>query len=252
MKKKGLLAILTICVGASAMPVWANEVIQPINATISQQVATESVDLEVPISRAEFIAILIESGTGVELPLMMDTHYAMPVMQRAEELGLIDLNEYPMEVWLEDMPMEEKVDILEKAKKSNGINIEQVYKVLEEKLIKQVTIDGKIVEVQQIRHYRGRVMLPLRNVAEAMGFKITWDANTYTATLNNGEIESKVQVGTDLYNYHSVQAIGMSAPFSVGVAPQFVEGSVYVPSEYFSMFADLVGANQKLAFMLKK
>lgn len=252
MKKKSLLAVLTICIGALAMPVWAAEIIQPINVPVSQPVSTDLINIEVPISRAEFITILIEAGTGRELPLIMDTHYAMSAMQKAQELGLIDLTQYPMEIWLEDMPIEEKVEILDKAKKNNGINMEQVYKILKEKLIEQVIIDEKVVEVKSIEYYRGKVMLPLRDVAEAMGFEVTWDADTYTATLNNDEIKSKVQIGTELYNYYSVKAIGMSAPFSVGVAPKFIEGSVYVPYEYFSMFADWVVMDQKLVFTLKK
>ena len=36
----------------------------------------------------------------------------------------------------------------------------------------------------------------------------------------------------------SVNAIGMSAPFSVGAAPQWIDGRVYVAVDYFSMFTD--------------
>ena len=76
-------------------------------------------------------------------------------------------------------------------------------------------------------------------------------SHIHTATLNNGMIESKVQIGFDSYFYKSVNAIGMSAPFSAGVAPKLIDGSIYVPSEYFSMFADCTISDWAMHFINK-
>lgn len=51
--------------------------------------------------------------------------------------------------------------------------------------------------------------------------------------------------------YKSVNAIGMSAPFSAGVSPKLIDGSVYVPSEYFSMFADCTISDWTMHFINK-
>lgn len=101
-------------------------------------------------------AFILQAGIPVgQFPPIMDTHYALPVMKRAEELGIIDLKEHPMETWSKILSTEEK------------------------------------------------------------------------------------------------SAIGMSAPFSAGCAPKLIEGTVYVPSDYFSMFAHWTISDSTINFMSK-
>ncbi|MGL4344792.1 MAG: copper amine oxidase N-terminal domain-containing protein [Cellulosilyticaceae bacterium] len=256
MKKYLKIVGLTLCMSFASGSVWASEVpMTPLTAAIEQsndEVSIHQINLDAPITRAEFIIAMVKS-TGVELPQIMDTHYALPAMQRASDLGIIDLEAYPMETWSQIMPKEEKLEILTKAMQNNGFDMGKVYDTLNQILIEKVTVNGKEVDLcgLPISHYQGHVMLPLRPVAEAMGFKVTWEPKTYTATLNNGEIQSAVQVGFDMYNYSSVKAIGMSAPFSAGAAPRLIDGTVYVPAEYFGMFADSQVSNHTLQYTLK-
>ena len=242
MKRLYMALGLAVCMGVTSVSVFAKEsVAVPISAPINQEefVSIHQINMNVPITRAEFIIAIIGT-TGEKLPPIMDTHYALPAMERAEELGLIDLEVYKVETWSQIMPNEEKSEVLSKAMNNNAIDMGEVYTELGKILVEQVEVDGKDVDLKglPVSHSNGKLMLPLRPVAEAMGFKVTWDKDTYSATLDNGTIKSTVEVGFDSYYYSSVNAIGMSAPFSVGAAPQWIDGRVYVAADYFSMFTD--------------
>lgn len=90
-----------------------------------------------------------------------------------------------------------------------------------------VTVDGEAVtEVP--------VMVPLRAVAEALGFTVTWDGTLPGARVDNGSVHTEVVLGRDLYTVTSSTAIGMTAPFSLGIAPAMLApGTIYVPASLF-------------------
>jgi hypothetical protein len=73
------------------------------------------------------------------------------------------------------------------------------------------------------------VMIPLRAVAEPLGFTVTWDNGS--VLVDNGIIHTKVTIGVDRYVITTSREdlVGMSAPFSLGAAPYVVEGVTYVP-----------------------
>lgn len=257
MKIKSLNLAFVLAVGMLSTGIFANEPVHitplELPSTTSSDASTSNhhLNLDAPITRAEFITTIIITTEG-SLPIIMDTHYALPAMERAEALGLIDLNAYPMNTWSEIMPVQEKIEVLTKATKNADIDMEKVSIALSNILINTITVDGETVDLGKctLSHSNGKVMIPLKTIAKEMGFDVTWDSKTYTATLNNGKIKSNVQVGFDSYNYTSVNAIGMSAPFSAGASPKLIEGSVYVPAEYFSMFADIAVNNNAINFTL--
>lgn len=256
MKKYSKILAVALCMGFTSSCVFAQEIdIVPIKTQIEKTediVSIHQINMDVPITRAEFIFAII-SATGVELPPIMDTHYAMPAMEKAEQLGIIDLEAYPIKTWSEMMPNEEKVAVLTKAMQNNDIDMGKVYTGLNQILIEHIEIEGKLIDLQglPVRHYKGKLMLPMRGIAEAMGFEVTWNPTNYTATLNNGDIESMIQIGFDSYNYSSVKAIGMSAPFSAGAAPLMIDGTFYVPVDYFSMFANSEVVDHTVRFIMK-
>lgn len=255
MKRKSLVAALICCIGFFSIGVWANELDErPV--LINQHVAVmHEINMNIPITRAEFITILVQVVTGVDqFPPIIDTHYAMPFMERAEQLGLIDFEKYPVETWSQVMSTKEKNEVLSKAMEKEDIDMNKVYDAFNKALIAQVTVDENEVDLkdQPPTLYEGKVMLPLRVVAEAMGFEVKWDGNKQIASLSNGKIQSNVEIGFDSYTYESVKAIGMSAPFSAGVAPKLIDGRVYVPSAYFTMFARNTISNNTIHFTLKQ
>lgn len=89
---------------------------------------------------------------------------------------------------------------------------------------------------------RACVMVPLRAVAEKLGFEVVWD-NRNTIFLDDGRMHAAVTLGKDLYQVTTSKEgmVGMSAPFSLGMAPYAVNGVTYVP---LGLFDALLGSRQ--------
>lgn len=104
-----------------------------------------------------------------------------------------------------------------------------------------LVVDGKTVEAEPC------VMVPLRPVAEALGFTVEWDASLPGARLDNEMMHVDVTLQKDSYTAVSNEAIGMTAPFSLGAAPVSSNGSIYVPVELFRVLlgnrADAITVN---------
>lgn len=79
------------------------------------------------------------------------------------------------------------------------------------------------------------MMVPLRKVAEKLGFKVKWDGEHQGISLDNGEVNTIVYIGQDNYYMASSTAIGMSAPTALGVAPALKNGTTYVPADIFNI-----------------
>ncbi len=79
------------------------------------------------------------------------------------------------------------------------------------------------------------MMVPLRTVAEKLGFKVKWDGECQGISLDNGEVNTIVYIGQDNYYMASSTAIGMSAPTVLGVAPALKNGTTYVPADMFNI-----------------
>ncbi|RJX37494.1 DUF3298 domain-containing protein [Paenibacillus pinisoli] len=73
-----------------------------------------------------------------------------------------------------------------------------------------------------------RIMLPLRELSEGLGFTITWNAENRSAELTKPKspISTLVQVGKDQYNVNK-----QAKP--LGAAPIIKEGTMYVPADFF-------------------
>lgn len=89
-----------------------------------------------------------------------------------------------------------------------------------------VEIDGEDSGV------RAQVMVPLRAVAEKLGFTVTWDNGTVTVT--GPERYAQLTVGVDQYFAAPTQEGMMGASlFSLGCAPYVFNDATYVPVELF-------------------
>lgn len=89
---------------------------------------------------------------------------------------------------------------------------------------------------------RACIMVPLRAVAEKLGFTVTWNGDG-TILLDDGAMHATVTVGVDLYQVttSNPDLVGMSAPFSLGVPSYTVNGKTYVP---LGLFDALLGSRQ--------
>jgi len=92
-----------------------------------------------------------------------------------------------------------------------------------------VQVDGKSIGA------KGCVMVPLRAVAEKLGFTVTWKNGA--VLVDDGQLHTTVTIGKDLYLVStSVSgAIGTTAPFSLGTPPYVANGVTYVPLGLFEV-----------------
>ena len=67
-------------------------------------------------------------------------------------------------------------------------------------------------------------MVPLRVIAEALGFDVKWDSKLQSIILRKG---ISLTIGEDNYIYMK------TAPIQLGIASEIVNGRTFVPLSYF-------------------
>lgn len=106
-----------------------------------------------------------------------------------------------------------------------------------------VTVDGTALDLGGRTPFVSgeRVMVPLRPVAEALGYTVTWTAeDAQRVEMDNGLVHTWVTIGVDQYCRTSSTALGMGAPQSFGAAPVALDNTTYVPVDLFAMMGDTV------------
>lgn len=98
-----------------------------------------------------------------------------------------------------------------------------------------VVVNEQIIEApESFTLEDGTLMLPLRALAEALGFDVTWDDVTRSIRLG---VAINITIGSTSY------LVGRMAPIELTHAPVIVEGRTYVPIEFFSEVLGLSEAN---------
>lgn len=100
-----------------------------------------------------------------------------------------------------------------------------------------VIADNKPVDLKSNTVYKSgnHIMIPLRAVAEALGFNVRWDEEKSGVYLDNGEVNTTLYIGVDSYYMASSTAIGMSAPTGLGAAPELKGDTTYAPADVFNI-----------------
>ena len=98
----------------------------------------------------------------------------------------------------------------------------------------QVVVKGKAIPMDAYAK-DGTVMVPLRAISEALGFKVTWNNDKRAVNINDGTMQSDLTIGENRYQVYTAvdDMVGMSGPFSLGSAPVLVGNKTYVPVELF-------------------
>lgn len=92
---------------------------------------------------------------------------------------------------------------------------------------------------EKILKEKEHIILPLRLVAEKLGFELTWNSEEKTVLLDNGSVNSIVTLGKDAYFKGSPKAVDPTKKaIGLGIEPLLVEGTLYVPIEYFSLLCN--------------
>ncbi|NTV90010.1 MAG: copper amine oxidase N-terminal domain-containing protein [Clostridiales bacterium] len=118
-----------------------------------------------------------------------------------------------------------------------GMGVRAVYTPMSGVDAVKVTIQGKDVQLggKNPADMNGLLMLPLRSVAEGLGFKVTWNAADKSILLDDGAVKTTIYIGEDSYFKASSKAIGLTQSFSLGAAPTLVGNSTYVPAAIFNL-----------------
>ena len=107
--------------------------------------------------------------------------------------------------------------------------------------VQTITVNNEAVDLssanlsQYMFEENGNVMVPVRAVAEKMGFTVGWDGENQAVTVGDVSWEVKAYIGLDNYTGVSKTAIGMTAPQSYGAAPQLIEDTTFVPAKMFEL-----------------
>ena len=99
-------------------------------------------------------------------------------------------------------------------------------------LVNDVEIDA----LPAFMHENGfSIMLPLRAVAEALGFEVRWDNESWAVILDD---EIKLYIDGDYYLLEN----GVATAVEFGPSPMLVDGSTFVPMLFFTHVADMANA----------
>lgn len=90
-----------------------------------------------------------------------------------------------------------------------------------------VLVNGQPLSDTGYRGQSGEMMLPLRAVAEAMGFQLQWNAQAYSAELAKDHLLTTVKTGENQYAVNKMLK-------KLEAAPALVESKLYVPASFFT------------------
>ncbi|MBW4082072.1 copper amine oxidase N-terminal domain-containing protein [Paenibacillus sp. S150] len=91
-----------------------------------------------------------------------------------------------------------------------------------------ISVNGSVLSGSGFQSSGGKEpLIPLRAVADALGFKVTWNGQTKTAQLNKGSIFTAVKNGEDRYVINKLFT-------TLGTAPQMKQNRLYVPLSFAS------------------
>lgn len=108
----------------------------------------------------------------------------------------------------------------------------------------KIDIKGEIIGLdgKNIFEQDGLYMIPLRTVAEVLGFKVIWNADERTVSLDDGTAKTVIKIGTDSYYKASSKAIGLTQAKPLGAAPVLKDNKTYVPADLFVLLYSDPGA----------
>lgn len=117
------------------------------------------------------------------------------------------------------------------------------------KVEKGVTVMGRALDLQAVGSdvyaKNGNLMIPLRAVAEALGYKVEWNNEDRSAELTNKQFGMKIFIGRDSYARYTTMTdtVGMTAPQTFGAAPELVNSVTFVPAKAFELLYYVVEEN---------
>ncbi len=120
---------------------------------------------------------------------------------------------------------------------AEGLGVRAVYTPISGATATKLFIQNKAMELSQkpLIDKNGLLMIPLRAVAEELGFKVTWNNNERSVFLDNSLVNTTLKIGEDAYYKASSQALGLTQSFQLGEAPVIIGNTTYVPASLFNL-----------------
>lgn len=109
--------------------------------------------------------------------------------------------------------------------------------------VPEITVDGEKLDLSKLNVSQymytesENTLVPLRVIAEKMGYTVSWDDKDKEVKVGNDEWEVVFNIGVD--SYYGVtkikDAVGMTGPQSYGVLPKIADNTTYVPAKMFEL-----------------
>ena len=84
------------------------------------------------------------------------------------------------------------------------------------------------------RTVEGTVMVPLKSVAKALGYKVSYRSASKAYHVQNGTNACDIAMDSSVYTVYAVNGMaGTTSPTDLGAEPQYIGKTLYVPVELF-------------------
>ena len=107
----------------------------------------------------------------------------------------------------------------------------------------KLTVAGKVMDPAEgaVLQENNVVMIPLRKVAEQLGYTVTWDPDDQSVRVEMNIAYIIVKPGEDWYErIGTIKKVNLNHIFQYGAGPVNVNGTMYVPAQLFEAFYNSV------------
>ncbi len=140
--------------------------------------------------------------------------------------------------------------VIERLTQSNpDVNLADIEYNINQLLVYAIEVNGQALNMTgSITVKNGNIMVPLRQVAEKLGFTVGWNSATNSVSLSKGALNVAFSVGTDKYYVDSTA-------HNLNVAPMLIDSKTYVPLSMFKLMLPdqeaVIVENGKIIFTVK-
>ena len=117
-----------------------------------------------------------------------------------------------------------------------------------------INVDGKVVEPingqQNVIYVDGQPLVALRQVSEALGYKVAWDEPTKTALVDMNIATLAIQPGSaDVIRHGKLKIINLDTSESFLPAARKVDGTIFVKPQVFKLLLNQVNITKDEIFI---
>ena len=97
----------------------------------------------------------------------------------------------------------------------------------------EIVVNGKATRAMAVMD-DGTLMVPMKAVCKALGYKITYKSSDKAYHIENGTNACDIAMDSSVYTVYAVNGMaGTTSPTDLGAEPQYIGKTLYVPVELF-------------------